>query len=72
MWTAYPAGPYALIGHKKELVTLAGRVLASACAMELHSALEHAQSVVNRQQVIGLVEEVSVVSSQSTVACLQD
>ena len=40
------------------MVTLAGRVLASACAMELHSALERAQSQLRTQQVVGLVEEV--------------
>jgi hypothetical protein len=47
-----------LSGKDREVVQLAGQVLSSACAMDLHSALERAQSAMRSQQVLGLVEEV--------------
>lgn len=47
-----------LSGKDREVVQLAGQVLASACAMDLHSALERAQSAMRSQKVLGLVEEV--------------
>ena len=46
-------------GKDRQVVRLAGQVLAAACAMDLHSALQSAQTSMHRQQVIGLVEEVS-------------
>ena len=53
-------GGCVLLGDKdREVVRLAGQVLAAACAMDLHSALQSAQASMQRQQVIGLVEEVS-------------
>ncbi|KAL0034387.1 hypothetical protein WJX77_012440 [Trebouxia sp. C0004] len=47
-----------LSGKDREVVQLAGQVLSSACAMDLHSALDRAQSAMRSQQVLGLVEEV--------------
>ena len=44
----------------RQVVQLAGQVLAAACAMDLHSALQTAQASMHSQHVIGLVEEVSV------------
>lgn len=52
------AGGVLLSGKDREVVQLAGQVLASACAMDLHSALERAQSAMRSQKVLGLVEEV--------------
>ena len=53
-------GSGVLLGDEdREVVRLAGRVLAAACAMDLHSALQSAQASMHNQQVIGLVEEVS-------------
>lgn len=53
-------GSCVLLGDKdREVVRLAGQVLAAACAMDLHSALQSAQTSMHSQQVIGLVEEVS-------------
>lgn len=49
-----------LSGKDREVVQLAGQVLASACAMDLHSALDRLQSAMRSQQVLGLVEEVSL------------
>lgn len=43
----------------RQVVQLAGQVLAAACAMDLHSALQTAQASMHSQHVIGLVEEVS-------------
>ena len=48
-----------LSGKEREVVRLAGQVLAAACAMDLHSALDRAQASTRSQQVIGLVEQVS-------------
>lgn len=56
------SGCRAFSTRQKELVTMGGCVLASACAIELHSALERAQSLVQKQQVTGLVDEVRVVN----------
>ncbi|KAL3132741.1 hypothetical protein ABBQ32_009244 [Trebouxia sp. C0010 RCD-2024] len=42
----------------RQVVQLAGQVLAAACAMDLHSALQTAQASMHSQHVIGLVEEV--------------
>ncbi len=47
-----------LSGKDREIVQLAGQVLSSACAIDLRSALEKAQSAMRSQQVLGLVEEV--------------
>ena len=53
-------GSCIMLGDKdREVVRLAGQVLAAACAMDLHSALQTAQASMHSQQVIGLVEEVS-------------
>lgn len=52
-------GSTLLSGKDREVVRLAGQVLAAACAMDLHSELERAQASMRSQQVIGLVEEVS-------------
>ena len=53
-------GSCIVLGDKdREVVRLAGQVLAAACAMDLHSALQTAQAGMHSQQVIGLVEEVS-------------
>ena len=51
-----------LSGKDREVVQMAGQVLASACAMDLHSALERAQAAMHSQQVMGLVEQVSSAS----------
>lgn len=63
----YIAGPRVLSLRQRDLVAVAGQVLASACAMELHSALESAQAKMHNQQVVGLVKEVSTSAS----CCLQ-
>lgn len=53
-------GSCVLLGDKdREVVRLAGQVLAAACAMDLHSALQSAEASMHSQHVIGLVEEVS-------------
>lgn len=66
-WQLFPGagmqadGACVLLGDKdREVVRLAGQVLAAACAMDLHSALQTAQASMHSQQVIGLVEEVSL------------
>lgn len=52
----------------RQVVQLAGQVLAAACAMDLHSALQRAQASMQSQHVIGLVEEVRVCLSSLLLA----
>ena len=59
-----------LSGKDREVVQMAGQVLASACAMDLHSALERAQAAMHSQQVLGLVEQVSPTSYHSIICML--
>ncbi|KAL3157065.1 hypothetical protein ABBQ38_001312 [Trebouxia sp. C0009 RCD-2024] len=56
---AQDEGSNVVLGEQdRQVVQLAGQVLAAACAMDLHSALQTAQASMHSQHVIGLVEEV--------------
>lgn len=69
---AQDEGSNVVLGEQdRQVVQLAGQVLAAACAMDLHSALQTAQASMHSQHVIGLVEEVSKSSLQLAVLCWQ-